>query len=152
MKKLPEGDNPNEVAEIVSKKYLDKGYNLDFSLKSLESEMDKILENEIPEDWIESAKLESELTAYFGETLCRIFETKWKGEYYVENSGMNFYTSKIKKNGIEFGPSHFIGYYLSNGKESEGSFKDYLYSRDYSEGIFKDFLGGGLINKIKRKN
>jgi hypothetical protein len=143
-------DNPKDIAEIVSRKYLEKGYNLDFSLKSLENEIDKILENEIPEDWIESAKLDSELTAYFGETLCRIFDTTWKGEYFSENSGMNFYTCKIEKNGFEFGPSHFIGYYLSNGKESEGSFKDYLYSRDYSKGIFHDLLGGGLIHKLEK--
>lgn len=152
MKKLPEEYNPKDFAEIVSRKYLEKGYDLDFSIKSLENEIDKILENEIPKDWVESAKLESELTAYFGETLCRIFDAKWKGEYYSENSGMNYYTSKIEIKGFEFGPSHFIGYYLSNGKENEGSFKDYLYSRDDSKGIFKDFLGDGLINKIKMEN
>ena len=145
---MHEQDNPKKVAEIVSKKYNQKGYILDFSIESLESEIDKILEKEIPKDWVESAKLESELTAYIGEAICQLFDAKWKGEYYLENSGMNFYTCKIVKNGFEFGPSHFIGYYLSNGKESEGSFKEYLYSRDYSKGIFKDFLGGGLINKI----
>ncbi|QXP58674.1 hypothetical protein [Olleya sp. HaHaR_3_96] len=152
MKKLPKGDNPKEAAEIVSKKYIEKGYTLDFSLKSLEYEMDKILENELPKDPIESSKFVSELTAYLGETLCRNFDTKWKGEYYLENSGLNYYTSKIEKNGFEFGPSHFLGYYLSNGKKSEGSFKDYLYSRDYSKGLFKDFLGGGLINHINPEN
>ncbi|MGJ8550768.1 hypothetical protein [Winogradskyella wichelsiae] len=77
MKKLPTGDNPKEVAEIVSKKYIEKGYTLDFSLKSLEYEMDKILENELPKAPIESSKFVLELTAYLGETLCRIFETKW---------------------------------------------------------------------------
>ncbi|GGG10317.1 hypothetical protein GCM10011344_08700 [Dokdonia pacifica] len=144
-------DNPKEAAIIVSKKYIKKGYALDFSIESLENEIDKILEKENPKDWIESAKLESELTAYIGETICQIFDAKWKGEYYSENSGMNFYTCKIEKNGFEFGPSHFVGYYLSNGKESEGSFEEYLHSRDYSKGIFYDFLGGGLINKISGK-
>lgn len=62
---------------------------------------------------------------------------------------MNFYTCKIEKNDFEFGPSHFICYYLSNGKNSEGSFNNYLYSENYSKGIFKNFLAGGLINKIK---
>jgi len=151
MNNMRRDDNPKDIAEIVSRKYLEKGYDLDFSLKSLENEIDKILENEISENCIESANLESELTAYFGETLCRVFDTKWKGEYYSENNGINYYTSKIEKNGFEFGPSHFISYYLSNGKENEGSFKDYLYSRDYSKGIFNDFLGGGLISKIKSK-
>lgn len=149
MKKLSEGDNPKEFAKIVSKKYLDKGYNLNFTLKSLEDEIDKILETEIPIDWVASAKLASELTAYLGETLCQIFGTRWKGKFYIENIGMNFYFTKIQINEFEFGPSHFFGYYLKNGKGSEGSFKDYLYSRNKSHGILKDFLGGGLINKIK---
>jgi len=145
---MHEADNPKEIANIVSEKYMQKGYVLDFSMESLESEIDKILEKEIPKDWIESAKLESELTAYIGETICQLFDASWKGEYYLEKSGMNFYTCKIEKNGFEFGPGHFIAYYLENGKESEGSFKEYLYSRDYSKGIFKDFLGGGLIHKL----
>lgn len=127
--------NPKEVAEIVSEKYLDKGYKLDFSLRSLEVEIDKILENETSKDVVDSWELESELTAYFGESLCRIFKTVWKGRYYLDNSGMNFYTCKIAKNGFEFGPSHFISYYLSNGKKNEGT--------------FKDFLDSGLIKKIK---
>ena len=97
---------------------------------------------------MESGKLECELTAYIGETICQIFNAKWKGEYSSENWGQNYYTCKIEKDGFEFGPSHFIGYYLSNGKVNEGSFKEYLYSRDYSSGIFYDFLGGGLFNKL----
>lgn len=148
MSEIHKKDNPEEIAKIVSKKYTDKGYILDFSIKSLEDEIDKILENETPNDWIESGILESELTAYIGETICQIYDAKWKGEYYSKSSAINFYTCKIEKNGFEFGPSHFVGYYLNNGKESEGSFKEYLYSRDYSKGIFHDFLGGGLLNKL----
>ncbi|WP_299673461.1 hypothetical protein [uncultured Tenacibaculum sp.] len=132
-------DNPKKVAKIVSEKYNQKGYVLDFSIESLENEIDNILEKEIPQNWIESAKLESELTAYIGETICQLLNANWKGEYYLKNSAMNFYTCKIEKNGFEFRPSHFISYYLSNGKQNEGSFKEYLYSRDYSKGIFKDF-------------
>ena len=149
MNELLKGDDPRQVAEKASRKYLDKGYNLDFSLKSLENEIDKILETEKTKDSKKLEILESELTAYIGETLCRIFNCKWKGEFYFENSGMNFYTCMIEKNGFEFGPSHFIGYYLNNGKKNEGSFKDYLHSRDQNNGIFKDFLGGGLIKPIK---
>ncbi len=149
MRKLNEGDNPKQIAKKVSEKYLRKGYNLDFSLKSLENEIDKILENEILKDALETRKLEAELTAYLGETICRIFSARWIGIYYAENSGMNFYSCKIEKNDFEFSPSHFFSYYLSNGKKSEGSFKDYLYVRDNSEGVLRDFLGGGLIIKIK---
>lgn len=123
-----EKNNPKEVAEIVSYKYNKKGYSLDFSMASLENDIDKILENETPSDSAESAKLEAELTAYIGETLCRNFDAKWTGAFSLDKSGMNFYTCKIHKNGFEFNPSHFVSYYLSNGKQSEGTFKDYLYS------------------------
>ncbi|TDG36427.1 hypothetical protein EZJ43_07870 [Pedobacter changchengzhani] len=149
MKKLNEGDNPKQIAEKVSEKYLRKGFKLDFSLESLENEIDKILKNEIPKGRIETGKLVAELTAYLGETICRIFGARWIGIYYASNSGMNFYSCKIEKNDFEFSPSHFFSYYLSNGKEREGSFKDYLYVRDNSEGVLRDFLGGGLIIKIK---
>lgn len=64
--------------------------NLNFTLKSLEDEIDQILENEMPKDGIEAAKLKSELTAYFGETCCQIFGAKWKGEFYKENTVNEF--------------------------------------------------------------
>lgn len=144
-----EPDNPKEIAEIVSKKYNKKGYVLDFTVKSLEDEIDKILDNRAGKFWVNSEKLNCELTAYIGETLRINFDVKWKGYYYSKKNLVNFYTCKMEKNGFVFGPSHFIHYYLNNGKKSEGTFKEYLYTRDQSlSAVFQDFLGGGLIHKI----
>lgn len=42
MNKLPEGDNPKQAAEKVNETYLHKGYNLDFTLKSLKNEINKV--------------------------------------------------------------------------------------------------------------
>lgn len=122
-----EKDDPVEVAKIVSEKYNKKGYNLDFSFQSLENEIDKILEKRALNFWISKSKLEAELTAYIGETLCRVFGAEWKGEYYYYKCrGFNFDTCKIEKNNFEFKPSQFIGYYIYNGKKSAGTFKKYL--------------------------
>lgn len=124
-------NNPTEIAQIVSDKYLKKGYQLDFSKKSLEQEIDSILENEITSN--EPELIGSELVAYIGETICKLIGAQWSGDYYLNNSGMNFYSCKIEKDEFEFKPSHFISYYISNGKKSEGSFKNYFKEK------FKDF-------------
>jgi hypothetical protein len=43
-------DNPKEIAKIISKKYNEKGYPLNFSINSLEYEIDTVLEQEIPKN------------------------------------------------------------------------------------------------------
>lgn len=145
-------DNPTEIAKIFSERMFKYGFKFDFSLKSLEFEIDKLLEKSSNIELKELESLEAELTAYIGETLCRLFKGNWNGKYYgpLNPNGDNFYTCKIIVGENEIFPSHFIGYYLSNGKESEGTFYEYLYSRNQSSGIFSDFLGGGLFNKLKK--
>lgn len=127
---LPGKDKPQKIAGECAEKYSRKAYQFDFSLISLENGIDAVLENEVGNHGDERAIIEAELTAYFGETLCRIFNTEWAGSYYgpLNRVGANYYTCKITKGEFELYPSHFIGYYLSNGKESEGTFKDYLIS------------------------
>lgn len=134
---FPNPDNPSEIAEKVSMKFLEKGYRLDFSILSLENEIDRILKNEPHENSEEKEILEAELTAYFGETICKIFNTEWTGQYFgaLRRSGINYYSCIIKKNEFVFGPSHFFGYYFSNGSEKTKPFKDYV--------------GDGLLKKIK---
>ncbi len=133
-------------AEIMNR----KGFNLDFSLKSLEIEIDKVLEcySEIKVRDMEI--LEAWLTAYIGESLLICFGGRWIGNFYgpLCKTGVNFYTSYMIINDFRFNPNHFISYYQNNGKKSEGTFYDYLYTRNESIGIFRDFLGGGLIKKI----
>ncbi|MEY8847326.1 hypothetical protein AB9K26_00805 [Psychroserpens sp. XS_ASV72] len=144
----PNLDNPSEVAEKFANKLLGKGYNLDFSISSLEKEIDLILENELHKSSTNKEILEAELTAYFGETICRIFDAEWNGKYSGAN-GINFYLCKIKKGKFEFWPSHFFGYYLNNGKEDTGTFKDYLQFSYYFKGN-KKFTEDGLLKKIEK--
>ncbi|GAA5082654.1 hypothetical protein GCM10023210_00240 [Chryseobacterium ginsengisoli] len=127
-----------------------KGFNLNFSLESLEIEIDQILEKYSEQDLNDRSILEAFLTAYIGESVIRLFGGNWAGDFFapLNRSGINFYTSYIVINDFRFNPNHFIGYYLNNGKKSEGTFYNYLYKRDESVGIFHDFLGGGLIKKI----
>uniref|UniRef100_UPI0040496E05 hypothetical protein n=1 Tax=Flavobacterium sp. TaxID=239 RepID=UPI0040496E05 len=146
---LPIPDNPKLVAEKFAKDYGEKGYKLDFSLESLKVEIDKILEMKASRNTDEIEKLESELTAYFGETLCRVFKAEWKGGYYgyKNRTGINFYLCRIKKGEFEFGPSNFFEYYFSNGKENTGSFNDYLNFSYYYKGN-KKYITDGLLKKI----
>lgn len=142
-------DNPKVVAEFFAKNYSEKGYNLDFSIESLKVEIDLILEKEFPKNLNEREKLEAELTAYFGETLCRVFHAEWKGWYYgyKNPNGVNVYTCKIKKNEFEFGPSVFFEYYFSNGKDDMGSFNEYLNHSYYYKGE-KKYIFDGILKKI----
>lgn len=142
--------DPKSCAEHFADIMGKKGYTLDFSLKSLETEIDRILEKYSKIEYQELNILEEFLTAYVGESLLRIFGGSWAGNFYgpLNRSGVNFYTSYMVINDFRFNPNHFIGYYLSNGKKSEGTFYEYLYKRNQSSGIFHDFLGGGLIQKI----
>jgi hypothetical protein len=75
-----------------------------------------------PSNW----KAEGELEAYVGETLCRLFDGKWGGEFYWENPAPNFYVSYIEFGLYRFFPSHFLRYRINNGEKSTGTFKKYL--------------------------
>lgn len=140
-------DDPSEIAEKVAKKFLKKGYCLDFSIASLENEIDSILKNESQWSYRQKERLETELTAYFGETICRIFNAKWKGKYFKDfrRSGINYYSCSIQKNTFEFSPSHFFGYYFENGSKRKNPFKDYLHLTYYSK---EDDAYVSLLNKI----
>ena len=145
-------DNPAETAQFFSQKMSKDGFKFDFSLTSLEVEIDRLLEKSLNIELKEREILEAELTAYIGETICKLFNGNWTGNYYgpLNPNGDNFYTCKITIEGTDIFPNHFIGYYLSNGKDNEGTFYEYLYSRNQSSGIFSDFLGGGLLNKLRQ--
>lgn len=145
-----EPSDPKTCAKHFADLMEKKGYKLDFSLKSLETEIDRILEKYSKIEYQELNILEEFLTAYVGETLLHLFGGNWVGDFYgpLNRVGINFYTSYMVINDFRFNPNHFIGYYLSNGKKSEGTFYEYLYKRNQSSGIFHDFLSGGLIQKI----
>lgn len=73
---FPNAVNPSETAEKVAIKFIKKGYQLDFSLESLENEIDLLLREVKPNIFKRKEKLEAALTAYFGETICRVFNAK----------------------------------------------------------------------------
>lgn len=145
-----ETDDPVKTAEAFSKRMKAEGFLFDYSLKSLETEIDRFLEKQVTKSEEEKEQIEIELTAYIGESIRRIYNGKWTGEFNAEAGGVNFYLCKVSIGKFEFYPSHFISYYLNNGKKSEGSFYEYLYTRNQSKGIAHDFLGGGLIHLIAK--
>jgi len=157
-------DDPTKIADIFAKQMFKEGYAFDYSLESLEIEIDKFLlkysfrkgKNGIYDKIFKTRywkrhQVETYLTAYIGVTLIKLYGGKWIGGFYgPENPfGSNFHTSIILIKNYQFNPNHFISYYLSNGKKEEGTFYEYLYSRSQHYGILKDFLGGGLLNKIE---
>lgn len=148
---LNDTDNPKEIAEEFSQLMNNKGFSFDYSLKSLEKEVDKVLEKVAVIDENEKKILERFITAYIGETIIRLYNGTWEGAFYGPDNpiGSNFYTARIKIGKFNFYPSHFIEYFISNGKKTEGTFYEYLYERNQNNGIFVDFLGGGLINRIE---
>ncbi len=133
-------EDPAQIANLFAAKYNNAGYQFDFSMKSLLVEMDKILEANSNHSLENREILVAELTAYFGETICQLHLGKWEGAFYgpLNPNGVNFYTCKIKVGDSEFGPSHFFEYYVSNGKKSEGTFKNYLQTSEKLVGILKN--------------
>lgn len=146
--------NPTEIAEYFSSIQIRYGFKFDFSLESLEKEVDRFLEqNSNLSEYVQTI-IESLLTAYVGETICRLYNGKWCGEFCdpLNETGSNYYLSWIEIGEFKYKPSQFLGYYLKNGKKNEGSFYDYLYNKDKSKGIFTDFHGGGLLKRIESES
>lgn len=143
--------NPIEVAEYFSNIQIRYGFKFDFSLESLEKEVDRFLENNTNLSAYVKTIVESLLTAYIGETICRLYQGKWCGEFCgpLSLTGSNYYLCWIEIGDYKYKPSHFIEYYLEHGKENEDTFYNYLYNSNKSQEIHSDFLGGGLLNKIK---
>jgi hypothetical protein len=125
----PEKDpDPAGSALRFAEKLRVAGYSLDFSLKSLSSEIDQLLESPLfsdhssPPQWHDEASLE----AYLGETLRQLFNGEWKGAFSQSNPGPNFYLSWVQFGEFRYFPSHFLAYRISNGKADTGTFSQYL--------------------------
>lgn len=144
--------DPKTCATDFAKIMKGKGHVLDFSLESLEVEVDHILAQYATVDFEDLSILEDFLTAYVGETLIANFGGSWTGNYYAPMSlaGVNYYSSFITINDFRFNPNHFIGYYLTNGKKTEGTFYEYLYKRNQITEDTHDYSGDGLVGKIKK--
>lgn len=115
-------------AEEFAEKMSAYGYKLDFSLKSLEEDIDNMIESE-DVDLSDSSEVgsinQTGLEAYIGETLTMLFRGKPKGEFKSGKLNRNFYFSYIEFGKFRYYPSDFIRLRLSNGP-GEGSYKEHL--------------------------
>ena len=104
------------------------GFKLDFSLKSLEEDIDSMIESE-DVDLSDSPNVgsfnQTGMEAYIGETLTMLFNGKPKGEFKSGKSHRNFFFAYIEFGKFRYYPSDFIRLRLSNGP-GEGSFKEHL--------------------------
>ena len=116
------------IATEFAKRMTVKGYNLDFTLSSLETEVDRIIEDMESEvddhDKISTADRIG-VEAYVGEALLLLFKGTRQGNFNEDNPGANFYMSSILFGDFAYYPSHFLNYRFSNGPV-EGKFRDHL--------------------------
>jgi hypothetical protein len=119
--------DPGLVAEAFARDQSAAGRAFDFSRDSLLGSVDGFIQaclgqrSDDPAQW----KLEAALEAYVGETLRRVYDGIWQGEFRDDNPGPNFYCSWVEFGSYRYFPSHFIGYRISNGP-GEGTFAEHL--------------------------
>jgi hypothetical protein len=116
------------IAKDFVKRMALKGFVLNYSLNSLKTEIDKIIEStEKSSDGSAKMNMTDEigLEAYIGETLLVLFSGMWQGEFNENTNAPNFYLSFIKFGDFSYFPSHFIGYRIANGPV-EGTFKEHI--------------------------
>lgn len=123
--------DPAAIALEFATTHSASGFQLDFSLESLETEIDRLLALPIffrgrdgsPTD--QESRNQAGISAYVGETLRRLFHGRWGGEFYPDRTEVNFYTSFVAFAGYRYWPSHFISYGLTNWP-GEGTFAQHL--------------------------
>jgi hypothetical protein len=126
----PAGD-PVTTAEAFAAERTAAGYPLDFSLASLETEVDRLIELPLFHHGREGSATEAEqrnesvLAAYIGEAQQRLFAGEWVGSFHRGSTALNFYRSIVMFGGYRFEPHLFVAYRLTNGG-CEGSFRAYL--------------------------
>jgi hypothetical protein len=120
--------NTNTIATEFANRMTSKGINLDFTLSSLETEIDKIIEdidNTIDDKDKISIIDRIGMEAYVGEVLLSFFKGTRQGKFDENNPGANFYLSSISFGDYAYYPSHFLSYRFLNGP-AEGKFRDHL--------------------------
>jgi hypothetical protein len=125
------GDDPVEAAKEFARLAFAQGFNFDFTLNSLGTELDRFLESSI--DGLDEPRkhlLESLVTAYTGETIRDSYEGEWTGRYFRNERGMNYYTASVQIGRYTYWPGHFFAYYFANGKSGAGTFSEYLLGKD----------------------
>lgn len=107
------------------------GFRLDFTLDSLKSEVDRLIEASILQPlqsrlWTEQEEhCGTGLTAYTGETLCRLHDGVWGGSFSRTQTIGNWYCSYILFGEYRYSPAAYFLYRFSNGPK-DGTFSQYL--------------------------
>ena len=124
---MDEATEPATAAIEFAAQWVAAGYHFDFGMRSLQREVDRFLETQLPEISAidQRRKAQAGLGAYVGEALARLYGGTWGGEFCGTNSGMNFYQSYVAFGEFKFFPSHYVAYRIANGL-SEGTFAAYL--------------------------
>jgi len=121
--------DPVAIAQQFAATHTLSGFRLDFSIGSLETEVDRLLESPLFCRGRERLETDEErrnlaaLCAYVGETLRQLFGGEWGGQFYPQ--GDNFYTSFVQFGNYRYWPGHFISYRLANWP-MEGTFAQHL--------------------------
>jgi hypothetical protein len=116
------------IAESFARDMKEAGVPLDFTMHSLEVEIDALLErykDDLAREDSYGWRLTAGLEAYVGETLARLLNGAWKGTFNSVNPGSNMYTSYVEFGAYKYYPSHFLGYRITNGL-TQGTFKEHL--------------------------
>ena len=123
--------NVQEAAEDFAQKMRAKGFQFDYSVECLRTEIDQIIDLPIFNQGRESSPTsqqeenEAGLSAYVGESLVQNYSGIWEGEFDGASPGINFYRSHIMFGEFKHNPHISVAYRLTNG-ECEGTYRRYL--------------------------
>ena len=98
---------PMEAARGFAARHGRSGYRLDFSIASLETEIDRLLETSLFHRGRGMGTLEQDcnlagLVAYVGETLRQVYDGRWEEGFVVR--GDNFYTAFVQFGDYKYWP------------------------------------------------
>lgn len=122
-------NDPSLSAAAFAEQMRNLGFELDLSLASLSGEVDRLLRSEHFNRHEDAAQwaAEAKLGAYVGEVLRLAFNGRWEGTYRDDHAGSNIYTSSIWFGDYRYCPHMFLGYRVSNGEHSMGTFAEHVH-------------------------
>ena len=120
--------DPSIAATAFAEQMRHLGFDLDLSLASLSGEVDRLLRSEHFNNHDDATQwaAEAKLGAYIGEVLRLAFNGRWDGTYRDDHAGSNIYTSSVWFGEYRYCPHMFLGYRVSNGEHSMGTFAEHI--------------------------
>jgi hypothetical protein len=125
----PGSTDPSLAAAAFAAQMRHLGFDLDLSVASLSGEVDRLLRSEHFNGHEDAAQwaAEAKLGAYVGEALRLAFDGRWEGAYRDDHAGSNIYTSSVWFGKYRYCPHMFLGYRVSNGEQSMGTFAEHIH-------------------------